>query len=61
MSLEQVCLDLTHRVENHPHNDEHSSAAEKLCGHIGNLQRLGQQLRQDSNDGEENCPGERKT
>jgi hypothetical protein len=58
VSLQQVRLDLTHRVKHDAHDDQHAGATEKLCRHVGNFQCLGEQLWQHSDDSEKDRTGE---
>src|SRR5581483_331484 len=53
MPLNEVRLDLSHRIKHHSHDDEQTRAAKKLCGDLRHLQSLAQQTRQNRDQSEE--------
>src|SRR5436853_566310 len=60
MALDQMCFNLTHRIEHHTNDNEQTGAAEKLCGHSRHVQTLAQQTWQHSDDRQKNRAGERQ-
>src|SRR4029453_1097404 len=54
MTLDQVCLDLSHRIKNHTHDDEQTGSAKKLRRDYRDVQTVTKKTRQDSDQRQEN-------